>query len=56
MDQEKELELIKELLIISLIKQDVSYEAISKATGVKSKTLKNRYPLKMVNKSNKEGD
>ncbi len=51
----KELETLRELLIVSLLRQDVSYEAISKATGINTKTLKNRYPLKMIKRRKNEG-
>jgi len=47
-DLNKELESIKNLLIISLLKSGVKAEAIENATGIKAKTIKNRFPKKLI--------
>jgi len=47
-DLNKELESIKNLLIISLLKSGVKAEAIEDATGIKAKTIRNKFPLKKI--------
>ncbi len=47
-DLNKELESIKNLLIISLLKSGVKAEAIENATGINAKTIKNRFPKKLI--------
>ena len=44
----KELEIIKKLLIVSLLKSGVSPEIVSKVTGVASKTIQNQFPVKLI--------
>jgi hypothetical protein len=51
----EELESIKELLILLLLRSNVKYEAISEVTGIKVKTLKNRFPMSKIIKGGKDG-
>lgn len=41
-------EAIKNLLIILLLKQGVTPKAIELATGINEKTIRNRFPMKLV--------
>ena len=52
--EDEKLESIKELLILLLLRSNVSYEAISEATGIKVKTLKNRFPMSKIIKGGKD--
>lgn len=52
--ESKDLESIKELLVLLLLRSNVSYEAISEATGINVKTLKNRFPMSKVVKGGKD--
>lgn len=47
-------EAIKNLLIISLLKDDVDPAVISTATGIPEKTIRNRFPMKLI-KGGKQG-
>jgi hypothetical protein len=44
----KELESIKNLLIISLLKSDVTPEAIAMATGIPVGTLRRKFQMKSI--------
>ena len=46
-------EAIKNLLIIGLLKDDVNPKAIEVATGILEKTIRNRFPIKLIKKVNK---
>lgn len=39
---------MRDLLILSLIKSGVSYEAIAAVTDMNTKTLQNKFPLKTI--------
>ena len=49
-----ELETIRDLLILLLLKSNVSYEVISEVTGTKTKTLKNRFPIGKIIRNDKD--
>lgn len=51
---EEELESIKGLLILLLLKSNVRYEAISEVTGIKVKTLQNKFPMSKIIKDGKD--
>ncbi|MDE1765074.1 MAG: hypothetical protein KGI27_02245 [Thaumarchaeota archaeon] len=52
--EKEELESIKDLLILLLLRSNVSYEAISDVTGIKTKTLKNRFPMSKIVRGSKD--
>ena len=41
-------EAIKNLLIINLLKDGVDPKAIQIATGISAKTIRNRFPMKLI--------
>lgn len=43
-------EAIKNLLIINLLKDGVDPKAIKMATGVPEKTIRNKFPMKLIKK------
>ena len=43
-------EAIKNLLIISLLKDDVDPKVIETATGIPEKTIRNKFPMKDIKK------
>jgi len=47
----KELEAIKQLLVLSLLKDDISPGVIEIASGIKAKTIRNRFPMSLIKKS-----
>ena len=46
-------EAIKNLLIVSLLKDDVDPKIIETATGIPEKTIRNKYPMKEIKKTGK---
>ena len=52
-DDAKELEAIKNLLIISLLKDGVDPKAIFEATGIPEGTIRRRFQMKFIKKSEK---
>lgn len=50
---EKELEAIKNLLIISLLKDGVDPKAIVEATGIPEGTIRRKFQMKYIKKSGK---
>jgi hypothetical protein len=46
--EKKEFEMLRDLMILLLIKSGVSYEAIASVTGTNVKTVQNRFPLKSI--------
>jgi hypothetical protein len=44
-------EAIKNLLIIGLLKDDVNPKIIEAATGIPEKTIRNKFPMKLINES-----
>jgi len=49
MDKDQ-FEMIRDLMIILLIKNGVKYEAIAEATDLDLKYLKNKYPLSKISR------
>lgn len=57
MSKKKELEnneAIRNLLIISLLKEGVDPKAIETATGVPEMTIRGKFPMKLIKKSKAE--
>lgn len=48
-------EAIKNLLIVSLLKDNVDPKLIETATGIPEKTIRNKFPMKEIKKQ-KEGE
>jgi hypothetical protein len=48
-------EAIKNLLILTLLKDDVDPKLIEMATGIPEKTIRNKFPMKEI-KKHKEGE
>jgi len=46
-------EAIKNLLVISLLKDGVDAEIIGKVTGMKEKTIRNKFPMKLIKNQKK---
>lgn len=44
-------EAIENLLIINLLKDGVDPKAIEMATGIPEKTIRNKFPMKLIKKS-----
>ena len=44
-------EAIKNLLIVSLLKDDVDPKIIETATGIPEKTIRNKFPMKFIKES-----
>ena len=44
-------EAIKNLLIIGLLKDDVNPKIIETATGIPEKTIRNKFPMKLIKES-----
>jgi hypothetical protein len=47
-------EAIKNLLIVSLLKDEVDPKIIEKATGIPEKTIRNKFPMKDIKKQKEE--
>jgi len=47
-------EAIKNLLIVSLLKDDVDPKVIETATGIPEKTIRNKFPMKDIKKRKEE--
>jgi hypothetical protein len=47
-------EAIKNLLIVSLLKNDVDPKIIEAATGIPEKTIRNKFPMKDIKKQKEE--
>lgn len=43
-------EAIKNLLVLLLLKENVDPKLIEKATGITEKTIRNKYPKKLISK------
>jgi hypothetical protein len=50
-DDVNELEAIKNLLIISLLKDDIDPKAISIATGIPEGTIRRKFQMKFIKKA-----
>jgi len=46
--ERKEFEMLRDLLILLLLKSGVSYESIAYVTDSNVKTIQNRFPLKSI--------
>jgi len=51
----KDIEAIKNLLIISLLKDNVNPKIISIATGIPEKTIRNKFPMGLIKGEKKNG-
>jgi len=49
-------EAIKNLLIINLLKDSVDPKIIEIATGIPEKTIRNKFPMKLIKKAKGEDD